>query len=98
MKEPVFVSVLESFQRLINESFCLLLIHHASLVTLHDLIEVLLHELEHEVEIIVDPNHLLQLDDVLMMELPQRFHFSEVHALVPREEFLLDDLNCNHLL
>ena len=59
MKEPMLVSVLEPPQCLINETFCLLLIHHAPLVSFHYLVEVLLHELKDEVKIIVDSDHLL---------------------------------------
>ena len=55
----MLVSVLEPPQCLINETFCLLLIHHAPLVSFHYLVEVLLHELKDEVKIIVDSDHLL---------------------------------------
>lgn len=63
--------VMQALESLIDKTFGFFFLHHLSLMLFHDLVEVLLHELEHKVQIIVDSYHLLQLHNVLVVQLPQ---------------------------
>ncbi len=51
---------------------------------LHELVQVLLHVLEDEVEGVVLPDHLLQLDHVAVGQLLEGLDLAEVHRLLPR--------------
>ena len=57
-----------------------------ALSPLHDFVQIGLHELKHKEQLVVFSNHLLQLDYIRVVELLQRFHFAQLHALLPSEE------------
>ena len=59
----------------------------------HKLVNVLLHVLEDEVQVVVDTDDLLQFDDLRVVELAKRFNFTQGHALLPRVKLFLHLLN-----
>ena len=63
----------------------------------HQTQQVTLHILEYEVETIVLPDDLLQLDNIRMIELLETLDFSEIHHFRPAVIFPLHRLDC-HLL
>ena len=55
--------------------------------------DVLLGVLEYEVQLVVLAQRLLQLDDVLVVQLPERLDLAQVDALVPARVLALDALD-----
>ena len=51
---------------------------------LHQLIQVLLHVLKDEVEYVVLPDDLLELDDIGVAKLLQGLNLAQIHRLLPR--------------
>ena len=62
---------------------------------LHQLIQVLLHVLEHKVEGVVLPDHLLQLDHVVVAQLLEGLHLTQLHGVLPVVVLLLHLLDGN---
>lgn len=65
-----------------------LLLRELSASVFHQLVNVLLHELEDKVQVVVNPNHLFEFDDLGMIQLSEGLYLSERHALLPRVELL----------
>ncbi len=75
-----YARAVERWKRPIQDTGCSLLAH-----VLHELEEVPFHELEHEEELVILSDDLLQLDDVRVAELLQGLHLPELHALLPSD-------------
>ena len=88
VKEAVLVHVGESKYGLVHDGLDLGFVE-ALLLVLHQLVDILLHVFKHEVEVVVDPDHLLELDDLLVVEFAEGLDLAEGHALLPRVELLL---------
>lgn len=61
------------------------------------MVNILLHVLEDEVEVVVDANDFFEFDDLAVIQFAERLYFSEGHALLPRVKLLLHFLDCNLL-
>lgn len=59
----------------------------------HRFIQIFRHVFEYEKQLVVFADDLLELDYVGMVELFQRDHFAQLHALAPAAESLLHFLN-----
>ena len=94
MKEAMLVHISEALERLPHYALDLHLWEVDSSV-LHELVDILLHVLEDKVEVVVHSDYLLQLHDVLLIELPQRFDLSQGHAFFPGVKFLLHLFDCD---
>ena len=62
------------------------------------MIQVLLHVLEHEVQLVVLANDFLQLHDVGVVQLAQGLHLTKGDGLLPAVELTLHLLDGNHLV
>jgi len=79
--------------------------HHAAhrglgqrpVARLAHLVEVAVQVLKHEEQLVILPDHLLQLHDAGVAQLAQRAHLAQGHALLPRVELLLHALDGHHL-
>ena len=96
MEEPVLVHVGQAKHCLIHNAFDLLLGKRSASI-LHQLVNVLLHELEDKVQVVVDANDFFELDDLRMVQLAERLNLSQCHALFPRIELLFHFFD-GHLL
>ena len=97
MEKSVLVHVCQSQHCLVHDASDLLFGESLAAV-FHELIDVLLHEFEDEVKIIVDTNDLFELNDLGVVKLAQRLYFPKGHALLPRVKLLLHLLDGNFFL
>lgn len=75
MKEAVLMTVCESSEGLIHYAFYAILLQILSSIC-DELVYVLIHEFKHKVEIIIDSYDFLELDNMLVIQFPQRLYFS----------------------
>ena len=92
VEEAVFVHVGEALEYLVHEVADFVL-RHGPLEVLGVLVQIAFHVFEHKEELVVFTNDLFQFDDVRVVELLQRLHLSQLHALLPRVKLLLHALD-----
>jgi len=64
-------------------------------ILLHVRVQILVYKLEYQIEHIVHPDYLKQLDDVWMIEFFERFDLPQLDALVPAFELFLHGFDGN---
>ena len=97
MEVPVLMQISDGVQNLIDP-----VLHpglgEVPIAVLYLLIQVLLHVLEHEVQLVVLANDFLQLHDVGVVQLAQGLHLTKGDGLLPAVELTLHLLDGNHLV
>mmetsp|Transcript_124915 Transcript_124915/g.303364 ORF Transcript_124915/g.303364 Transcript_124915/m.303364 type:complete len:290 (-) Transcript_124915:69-938(-) len=96
VEEPVLVHEGQALEDLEHDVADLRL-REVLLACLHQLVQVLLHVLEHEEELVILTDHFLELDNVGVVELLEALDLAQLHALFPRVELLLHLLDGHHL-
>ena len=88
MEEAVPVHVRQTKHSLEHDAFDLLL-RELLCSIFHQLVDVLLHVLKDEIQVVIHTNHFFELDDLWMVQFSKRLDLSKGHALLPRVELLL---------
>ena len=97
MKVTVLVTCGYALEAIVGHEFDLILRQHRNVLR-YNLIEIVLHELEDEEEAVFLSDHFLQFDDVMMVELAQRFDLAKLHSFVPGCELRLHTLDGDNFI
>ena len=96
MKVAVLVAGSDALQAIIRHPLNILL-RLGYRVLGEDLVQILLHEFEHEEQVVLLPYDFLQFDYVVVVELAERLDLAKLHRLVPRRELGLHLLDGDDL-